>query len=242
MKLWLLLLSFSALAEVQTWNNPECTSGNCAIRSMKVSVTYDGPSSYMVAELKTTSPAQVRDYAFVQYIRGCVFDTTAAGQVKFRTRSFRGSEGVPFQHPTWQIDSMLADPIYFSTRNPGWDELRGMEIPRNANYMVVDPSGGREVRWGGRESNVVDNRLFVFDNPTGGIVSQFNGQTVATNSSLEFRICLHKISDIPQREPNAGAVIANPIACLNWDARFHYDFARRRHTRSATLHPACVSN
>ena len=239
---WLMLLSLSmsAFGQVQTWNNPQCLAGGiCEVRSVKVKVTTEGAMAKMIAEVKTTTPDQLRKYAFVQYIRGCVFQTNAQGENQYRVRSYQGQDGVRFKHENWQIDSVTKDPIYFSTRNPGWDELRGFEIPRNANYLVIDPTNGDEARWGGKLSNIVDNRLFVFDTPTGGNALTSNRGVSATNSSLEFKICLHEIEGIPRRVEDPNFQVPNPIVCLDWDARFHYNFTTRRFNRSTTLHPYC---
>lgn len=247
MKNFILILSFlfvsTVKAEVKTWNNPECASGSCEIKSIKLyldkHLSRDMGMQKMIAEITASSPEVLRKYAFVQYIRGCVFDSNAQGPIRHAYRTYLGQESQQFLHPEWQVDNVTRDPIYFSTRNPGMDPIRGFEIPRNANYMVVNPKDGTEKRWGGKTSNIVDNRLFVFDEPSPGSLGNMNGKPKATNSSLEFKICLYPIADLPKKVESPSVEYPNPVACLEWNSRFHYNFSTRRFVESATIHPYC---
>lgn len=237
------IFSLSVRAEVKTWTNPDCANGSCEIKSIKLyldkHLSRDLGMQKMVAEFTASSPELVGKYAFVQYIRGCIFDSNAQGPIRYASRTYIGQTGQRFLHPEWQIDNVTLDPIYFSTRNPGYDPIRGFEIPRNANYMVVDPKDGDEVRWGGKLSNIVDNRLFVFDQPSPGSLGNMNGKPKATNTSLEFKTCLYAISDIPKKVENPSVEYPNPVACLEWNSRFHYNFSTRRFAESSTIHPYC---
>lgn len=231
-------------AQSKVWQNPECLTGDCEVRSMALtiskSVDVTIATKGVIAEMKTSKPEQLANYAFVQYLRGCVYESNEAGPTRHLTRRYLGSDGHIFKHVGWQVDSMTPDPIYWSTRNPGFDEIRGFEIPRTANYMVVSPIKGDEQRWGGKISNVVDNRLFVKDEPTSGAFSVQNGKAKAVNSALEFRMCLYHIKDLPKKVANAAVEYPNPIACLEWDVNFSYNFKTRRFVEGKGLHPYCL--
>ncbi len=241
--------SVLAAPEVKTWVNPACARGGaCEVKSVKLILTKTLQADYagrsLVAELETTTPAQLKKYAFVQYIRGCLFTANAQGPIKMGTREFLTRSGQPFKHVGWEIDSASdVDPIYWSTLNPGWDELRGFEITRNANYSYTDPNNGKDPeRWAGKTSNITGrSRLYVADGPSpsmsGGTT---NGQPSVTNSSLEFRICLHEISKIPKALETPGTLVADPIVCMDWASNFTYDFAARRFKERQAIDPYCL--
>lgn len=235
-----LTMSSSALAEVKVWENPGCAGGDCEIRSMKITISPGANSNVVVAEMLATKPEHLAKYAFVQYIRGCVFESTAQGPTRLGRRTHLGQDSQPFLHASWEVDTTTKDPIYWSTRNPGWDELRGFEILRTANYLVKDPQQtSAEHRWGGKVSNVLDNRLFVKDAPTGGSLSSINGKKTATNSTLEFRICLMEVAKLPTQVEKATVEYPNPVACLEWNSRFVYNFRTARFAAASQIHPYC---
>jgi len=227
------------------WKNPECASGNCEIEGMRISVQASLSPQFgmttMVADMKARKPEFLKNYAFVQYIRGCVFESSKNGPIRLAAREYLGQSGLPFQHKTWQVDSSQRDPIYWSTRNPGFDPIRGFTIPRNANYMVSDPSINEEDRWGGKESNVLDNRLYVKDMPTGGSTSTSSTGVKAVNSSLEFKICLYKIENIPTTVDSSTGMLPDPVACLEWNAHYIYNFPLRRFATISSVHPYCLN-
>ncbi len=242
-------LSLAGLVSAQTrnlrWDNPACAIGPCEVRAVTLQLTRTHSSAMagnaIVAGVETNSPGALHRYAFVQYLKGCMFESNATGPVAMVTREFFGRSGEAFQHRDWEVDSAPdADPIYWSTLNPGWDELRGFEIPRNANYSVAPPVQGRGINWGGKVSNLRHNALYVFDAPTPSTLSNMNGTRMARNSSLNFRICLHRIADIP-RAVSPRTIVPHPIACLDWSSNFVYDFARQGFVEADQPHAFCQS-
>ncbi len=237
-----------AAPEIKSWINPACARGACEVKSVKLILTKTHTADYagraLVAEFETTQPAQLKKYAFVQYIRGCLYTAAADGTKRMGTREYLTRSGQPFKHVGWEIDSASdVDPIYWSTKNPGWDELRGFEITRNANYSYTDPNNGKEPeRWAGKTSNITGrNRIYVADTPTPGMTGgSTNGKPSVTNSSLEFRICLHEISKIPKVLETPGTLVADPIVCLDWASNFVYNFTTRRFQERQTLDPYCL--
>lgn len=246
----LALSAHTALAapEVKAWVNPECARGTCEVKSLKLILTKTLTADYagraMVAELETSQAPQLKKYALVQYLRGCLFTADANGPVKLGTREYLTRSGRPFKHVGWEVDSASdLDPIYWSTLNPGWDELRGFEITRNANYSYTNPNdGGDPERWAGKTSNIKGrSRLYVADTPSPAMAGGMtNGRPSVTNSSLEFRICLHEISKIPKTLATPGTMVAEPIVCLDWASNFTYDFAARRFKERQALHSYCL--
>jgi hypothetical protein len=244
---WLAVLALiptaHAVIETKVWNNPACRTGACEVKMMKLTLDKTVSAEYaarsLIAEFETTRPEQLKKFAFVQYIRGCLFKSDANGPTKMGTREFFGVGGQPFQHKGWEIDSAgEPDPIYWSTWNIGWDELRGFEILRNANYSTIKPEGVEPEKWAGKVSNIKGrNVLYVADAPTGSMA--FAGQDVS-NTSLDFKICLHEIKDVPRVAESKSQIVPNPIGCLEWSSNFVYDHAARRFRERTTPHPFCL--
>jgi hypothetical protein len=245
--LGLMTVSASALATptVTTWNNPECRTGNCEVKAMRLFVEKSNSGSIagnvMSAEIEAQTPNQIRDYAFVQYIKGCIYETDGQ-QTRFVPRDYLGRSAYPFKHPTWEIDSGDdRDPVYYSYAQAGYDEVRGFVISRNTFYQSSNPLLNERSRgWGGKPSNLSRPSIFVHDAPTFSTTRNQGGKTIATVASLAFRICLHKIAEVPESVTVGATIIPNPIHCMEWSSNYRYDFGTRRFSERAELDPVCL--
>src|SRR3989344_9462854 len=71
----------------------------------------------MYAWLETDTVSALEDYVFVQFIRGCRFESRLSGgttEVTYSKFKNHFGELVRFKHPDWVIDSMDRDPAYSS--------------------------------------------------------------------------------------------------------------------------------
>ncbi len=233
---------------VKTWINPECASGDCEVKSMKLFVDkWNSPKdrmagNSMAAEIETTSMSHLKKYAFVQYIKGCLFQTSNLGDVRMASREFFGKQGQPFKHVGWELDSASdKDPIYWSNDKAGYDEMRGFTIPRNSYYVndnptVTDGYG----TWAGKISNLRGNKIYASDFPTPSFWEEKNGIITARVASLDFKICLHKIEEVPASVESPKTQIGAAITCMEWSSNYQMDFKKKTFVEKTGLHPACL--
>lgn len=246
--LFLVLISSTAFGavKVKTWVNPACAKGLCEVKGVKLYVdqirTERMSGSMMVAEVETTKKEVLKKYAFVQYIRGCMFTTQTTGENAYLVRShFENPNSTPFVHKTWEIDSGFdRDPIYHSNPLAGFDEIRGFEIPRNSYYENGNSlTTENSYTWSGKLEHLKENKLFTSDSPTAAAIGSSVPMTVVRNSSLEFRICLHEISKVPTTVDDPKTIIPDPIVCMEWSSNFIYNFGKKVFEEKTAIHPFC---
>jgi hypothetical protein len=244
-------LVFSPLAQaapvVQTWVNPECANGSCEVKAFRLYTQKFTATrmagTQMAAEIETASPQALSKYAIVQYIQGCVFEIDQTGKTQMGFREFWGRQGQPFKHVGFELDSASdRDPIYWSNPLAGYDDLRGFEIPRNSFYANANPLVNENYGvWAGKITNLKENKIFVEDMPTAsGWDADDQLKVSARNSSLKFKICLHKVEDVPSRVEKPATEIANAIVCMNWNSNLIYNFSTRKFDdKKDEIHQVC---
>lgn len=247
----LLLLAFTKVAYaapvVKTWINPECATGDCEVKSMKIfinkenSVRYKMAYNTMAAEVETTKKEDLAKYAFVQYLKGCHFQTSNLGEINMGSREFFRKKGQPFLHKDWEIDTASdLDPIYWSNPLAEYDSMRGFEIPRNSYYLVENPAlVETSATWAGKLKNLKSNKIYASDMPSPSMFEDNNGIITAKITSLDFKICLHKIKDVPRSVKEPRTIIENPIVCMDWSSNYQLDFRKKVWVEKSTLHHAC---
>ena len=245
----LIIFSASAVAapSVKTWTNPDCANMSCEVKAMRLYVDkFNDPvdkmaGASMAVEIETSKPEQLKKYAVVQYIKGCLFETSVLGDHRIAYREYFGKKMQPFKHTDWELDSGTdADPIYWSNPDAGYDELRGFEIPRNSYYVNDNPAVTEKYgSWAGKLSNLKTSKIFASDMPTPSAWATQNGMIQARISSLQFKICLHKISDIPARTDTPRLQVENAIVCMDWASNFHFDFMKKIFVEKNEIHKVC---
>ena len=251
-KLILVALALTSVAQaapsVRTWTNPECATGSCELKGMKLFIEKEISSRYagttMSAEIETTDKSSLANYAIVQYIEGCLFETNREGtKVKMGLREFWGRRGQPFKHVGFELDSASdKDPIYWSNSFAGFDELRGFLVPRNSYYANANPILTESYgAWAGKPKNLKESKIWVHDAPTpSGWDTDENLKVLARNSSLRFKTCLHKIEDVPAKVDSPATQIEDAIVCMSWDSNFIYNFSTRKfEDKDESIHQAC---
>lgn len=181
-------------------------------------------SSWSATTYSVDKTECIGDFAVVQFIKGCVFDSyfDKTSQTIIKTqpllRTSRG-ENISFLHKDWEIDSTDRDAMY------GGDEDWSLENheTRHALYMVPkksllfknDPKSiakdhqilsrgeNRYYLYSPEAQALKPTRVFVKDIPSGGsrYVSQFDNPQATTikaqNSSLQFKVCVYFSEDVP---------------------------------------------
>ena len=228
------------------WNNPACETGPCDLKAARYSLTktndlrYRAAGNSLVASFETTSKSTVKNYAFVQYIKGCHFAKNQTGN-RMGLREFFGNTGRVYQHTDWEIDSAWdKDPIYSSFAQAGFDSLREYDVPRNASYLTANPTTARNYDWwSGKEEKLNRPEIFMSDEPTfsSWVPALRGSQEVIT--SVKFRTCLHEIKDVPHSVEDPRTIIPDPIHCYEWSSNYQMNSAQTALEEKPTLAAFC---
>ena len=180
----------------------------------------------------------IESTAIVQWIRGCLFNSTARhGVVSKSIEIYRLHFGheIPFQHRTWQIDSDIVDPVYTAHAKYGRFAL----LRWNLNPDSLDP----ETSTWYFQKPPTHGSVFATDLPGGAFLVSGSGigEGAAVNASLELQTCLFKTQDLPLMSDPDGLHVdrSRAIWCTSWDHKFVWDFNRGRMTRPKRIDPIC---
>lgn len=247
----LLAGTLSARAEVVSQKHsyakldPKLTVTEFSLVEMKkrVRVGGTGPlhTNYLTdirAVYKTQLPQQATDYGIVQFIRGCQWDSNLeSGIVKNSFNVYRDHMGhyAPFIHPDWEVDTDSLDPIYSSDYR-----FKVQKFPRHAllRWNTNPNSLDAETAIFLVEDFPKVSRVFVTDLPGSAFLS---APTAARNTSLEFRTCLFKVTDLPPTTDKSGSNIdlSKALACLTWDHKYVYDYKQKTFNTTGPISPTC---
>jgi hypothetical protein len=235
-----------AASVVTSWTNPDCATGQCEVKGLKLFVdklvdrTFTG--NMVSVELETSSRDLLTKYGIVQYIKGCQYSLTSKGEVKMSYRSLLGKNNVPFLHKDWEVDSADDnDPVFWSNPAAGYDDLRGFEVPRNSSYAYANPAITESYGpWGGKPSNLKESKIFVSDQPSPATWKLNPDLTQVVNvTSLQFKTCIYEMSKVPNEIADAKINFPDPVKCLEWSSNFSYDFAKRKFVEQKEISSVC---
>jgi hypothetical protein len=190
---------------------------------------------------ETKSIADLKAFAIVQQIRGCVFDSYWNGREVEKTltvsRNHMGQDAT-FQHRHWQIDNDLPVPIYTSVELAnGTISTHGL-LRWNDNPKSLEANNAHFLN-----SKITHPVVFATDLPAGVqlYAEKSQGRLHAQNSSLEFRSCLFKTTDLPAQTDTDGKNVPWPraIKCWDWESKNIYDFTLGRFTSPKAIDPVC---
>ena len=175
--------------------------------------------THIVAHYKTKKVSDLKDYAIVQFVRGCRFNSKVInGEVKKfndwgRVESF-GHFGYLFHFPDWVIDSVDVDPIYNSDY---------ALHPDNPHYLYRwnTPASSRDKNtekfYGETLPEVPE--LYVKDGISSAYYIAEGGYSKGTamNNSFEFKTCVYKTADLPRTTTAENlASLPGAIHCFKW--------------------------
>ncbi len=212
-----------------------------------------------VTYFETSDPSCLKDYAVVQYVKGCVWETWAAdGSTKnnFAVRDLAG-KSVPTHFTEWTVDSDDLDPIYStnalaytdrhalylttssgkSPKLPIADEMLLQTYNRlvNPQYykMLLDQTQAEK-----------SNFAYVMAKPAGGSYKNIqNLGSHAVNSSLQFKSCIYRTKDIPTSGAPAGFDASvddgGPVTCFDWNSSHIWDDATKTMTHPEEIDGQC---
>lgn len=251
----MLPISSSFGSATKTFKNVNCDLTNtCDLLGFEIKITEGGwdedttfsRQTYMEGFYETKSPDQVEDYAIVQFIKGGLFREHKFDQENIRlingaSRDFFGKK-IPFVHPEWVVDSFDNDPIYASYHEKG-DRHGLYRIKKDESRSVIyDDSKYFDYYF--FRPNLENGRMHFSDLPTGGSYSQIKisrgenagklAQT-ATSSSMEFKTCIFRTSDVAQDAGPKGVDINLALGCLEWENHHVFDWKTREFKKANTI-------
>ncbi|MFK8139372.1 MAG: hypothetical protein AB8E15_13515, partial [Bdellovibrionales bacterium] len=180
-----------------------------------------------------------QDYAFVQYIKGCVFmsEKRPDGSVEYRdtAREFFG-EYIKYRHESWQIDSLDSDPMY-KNMLPKYFDQDGVKFPQRHGFY----------EWS--KTRVPDKKIHQFlyqSKPKGKYTyvtdrsaNAFFADGQAKNVSLSFKMCLHRTKDIPFSVSSPDLKIAKPLHCFTFSNSKIYNHDTNQFESISGIHNYC---
>jgi hypothetical protein len=190
----------------------------------------------MVAAIEVFDTKDLKDYAVVQYNRGCLFNSkkTKNGTIIYSngpTRQFFDDTEFPHSHKDWVIDSIDKDPAYWSAPQ---------EYGRLSKYRLNDPMIPQtEVRPVYMKSSLTDQTIsYVRDMPTGASYYAGAGHL---NASIDFRTCLYKLSDLPlETSPDGASIAGKELKCFDWGHHYIFNYAKSKYEITKKIHPYCL--
>lgn len=211
-------------------------SQNYSIKDPEDVLPFYGTLGYFGFE--TNSWADITKYGFVQRIRGCTYHAkkNADGSVSKRIGESIMHLDVKriYVFPEWSNDATTTDPLYYGPTeedahlNGGrvslyrWTPQLGVinsKKTKDLYEMLQMPASKRKK---------LSPSVFVTDSPSMAYMISEADQTFQ-NVSLEFRICLYKLKDIPLAVDSEAPIDATPIVCHNWNSQFEYNFEKNKY-------------
>jgi hypothetical protein len=211
----------------QVFLNPNCGSTNtCDLKRFTLitsvyEIWFSDDPNYptygngAIMEYETDSVNALEKYAIVQFVRGCVFDSSrnAQGKITRNVSYFVPSfgESIPFCFRDWVIDSQDTDPAYNSDPEYGrfyllrWNKPGSYEYPNHKYYGAEKPK---------------IPIVYMADYPAGAFVT---GSGIK-NAALEFKTCMYKARDVPAETRRDDITFAKPLTCFPWQSVYVYDF------------------
>jgi hypothetical protein len=219
----------------QVFWNPDCRSTDtCDLKRFTLTTSvyeiwfsddphYPTYGNGVIMEYETDSVDTLEKYAIVQFMKGCVFDSSKNGDgkisrnVNYTIPSF--GEDIPYCFPEWVIDSQDTDPVYNSDPEYGRFYLLRWNKPGSYEYL--------NHRYYGAEKPKIPV-VYMADYPAGVFVRA----TAVRNVALEFKTCIYKASDVPTKTRRDNINFAKPLTCFEWQNVYVYDFAKGRFENS----------
>jgi hypothetical protein len=219
----------------QVFWNPDCLSTDtCDLKRFTLTTSvyevwfsddphYPTYGNSVIMEYETDSVDTLEKYAIVQFMKGCVFDSSKnsdgkiSRNVNYTIPSF--GEDIPYCFPEWVIDSQDTDPVYNSDPEYGRFYLLRWNKPGSYEYL--------NHKYYGAEKPKIPV-VYMADYPAGVFVRA----TAVRNAALEFKTCIYKASDVPTKTRRDDINFAKPLTCLEWQNVYVYDFAKGRFENS----------
>ncbi len=218
-------------SERSTFVNHDCEKNKtCGLKSVRYvveryQIVVGGSYGYgtrFLALYETDSVDHLKDYVFVQFIRGCQYESRMKnGKITTDFSFVLRIGGLPpttLCFPDWVIDSgEEEDPSYCA--QTGRSRQYWCHWKKNKESDLFEKKGTYTYAFSKPERPY----LYMTDRPSGGLV--YN--ETAINASEEFRTCIYRAVDVPRKLTPYKTDFAAPIHCFNWSNSFVYSFDKK---------------
>lgn len=183
----------------------------------------------LIAKYETDSVATLENYVFVQFIKGCVFQSKLQnGIITYQYISTpQYDQFTEFKFKNWVIDSVDTDPVYNSV--PG--EPRHVAYYRNTVRGSFSPE--TEKFYGHEKPELPE--LYVKDRSVPA-ATYLEGRV--QNVSLGLKICIYKANEVPKSIPD-NINFAEPLYCHYRSSSFVYNHESAKFEHPREIVPAC---
>jgi hypothetical protein len=189
-----------------------------------------GTSAFMSYTTKNID--DLENYALVQQIRGCIFNSVQnySGEVIKSSNYVRDffNESVAYKHIDWQIDSIDLDSMY----NNGNANFRHAPY----RWNTVKKSFAKDTEKIYAKERPTTPTLYVSDLPG----TAFADYGEAKNISLEFKTCIYKTGKIPLVATPGDVNFSEPIACLPWKSSMIYNHESKKFESKNEIDSFCT--
>lgn len=216
-----------------------CDLNKVKFRTVNYAVDLDSGDPNFGSEIigiyETTTIPLLENYVFVSYVKGCKFDSNlnSNGEVEKRAIGYAVysfDDVVKFKFPDWVINSADKDPTYMSQEGS----------PRHYFYAWTDIPGEyyNQTRHYYGEELPPTPSLYVNE-----LASQawYNQDTdVAVNLSMNNKMCLYKVQDVPQETVRTDVDWSKALFCHDWNASWVYNFKTKKWDNPKDIDPVCL--
>ncbi len=246
------VLSVPLSSREQVYENPPlicAKNGTCDLKRVFLRTEdYDIPtnpaipnditirSTNMLAGFVTDEIDSLTHYSFVQFARGCMWQSYADEKGEVETefgvvRDFQGISRIQHILPEWTVDTNDTDPVYSSGGEPDG---------RHYFLQWADPIPkwipDRQGKLFGEERPTIPF-AYVTDAP--GPATYSPAFLNAVNMSLEFRMCLFKTTDVPFIVNGLDVNTKKAVVCFDWESKFVFDHKELVFKNPKSIHAEC---
>ncbi len=186
-----------------------------------------------IMEYETDSVASIENYALVNFIRGCSFDSVKddEGEIvkslsNLNKEQFGANKKIYF--PEWVIDSIDEDPVYNSDQEFGRHYLLRWNVNQHSYNFTTKKYYGEE-----KPKKPI---VYLTDLPG----SAYKDYARIYNISLEFKTCIYRSKDVPLSTVETDVNFADPIKCFEWASSYIYNFDTQKFEHKNALDPFCT--
>lgn len=207
--------------------NGTCDLKRVIMRSQNFSITRDPNEpndawihgTQILAGLETDTIDHLTNYAFVQFIRGCMwYSQDQNGQIVTEfgvVRNFLGIKRIQHILPRWVVDTDDIDPVYGADRETGNRHYFLQSLDKIPSWIP-----GSQGKLFGEEPFTIPFG-YVTDHPGPALYEPKHKQ--ARNMSLEFEMCLFKTADVPATTNGIDIDKTKALVCFPWEAKHVFD-------------------
>ncbi len=218
----------------------------------KVTLKEEPDPSYntkAIFEYETKDLPSLEEFVFVQFIRGCFFESRVEDN-RVKKNNFWGKKESfastrEFRFPKWSIDSVDEDPTFNSPGLSASEIAKGLTKPSdNRHYLyqwsTQPDSYERETRKYYGIEIPIEPKLYVRDN-LGSSYYIRSGAFAGTayNRTLEFKMCIFKANDVPVSTYAENISFAKPLHCFERKSSFVFDHENMKFIQPKRIDSFC---